>query len=95
VRPGTATYDEIAVAVGSALSRTLRLRVEEIHPETDLESIGLDSMAMIHVNIALEEKYGVAVAAYDAPESGIRTVADLVAFAAGQIGAAAVKEAHA
>jgi acyl carrier protein len=84
--------DEILSAVRAALAKTLRLPESEITPDSDLEAIGLDSMAMIHVNVAIEEHYGVAVAAYDAPEAGIRTVADLAAFAAQQIAAAQMQE---
>jgi acyl carrier protein len=96
VHPCTVTYEEIDAGVRAALSRTLRIPADEIRTESDLESIGLDSMAMIHVNISLEEKYGVTVAAYDAPDAGLRTVADLVHFAAKQIGATpAAQEVHA
>jgi acyl carrier protein len=86
--PVAIAQQEIEAAVRAALARTLRLPIEEIQPESDLEILGLDSMALIHVNIALEERYGVEVAAYDAPEAGIRTVSELVAFAAAQIYAA-------
>src|SRR5579872_2046347 len=74
---------DIEQVVVAALSRTLRVPIEEIRPESDLETdLGLDSMAMIHVNIAIEERLPVALPACEAPEAGIRTVDDLVSFTA-------------
>ena len=74
---------QIEEVVAEALARTLRIPLDRVRPESDLEGeLGLDSMAMIHVNVAIEEKLHVALPACEAPEAGIRTVADLAAFTA-------------
>jgi acyl carrier protein len=55
--PSRATIEE---AVISAVATTLRLPPEQILPTSRLEEdLGLDSMALIHVNIKVEERFGV------------------------------------
>jgi acyl carrier protein len=77
-RPGR---EEVAQAVRAALARTLRRPLEDIQPGCDLESdLGLDSMALIEVNIAIEELLRVPVPAGETPELAVRTVDDLVSF---------------
>jgi acyl carrier protein len=77
------TQAQIEQAVTTALSRTLRLAPEQILPGSRLyEDLGLDSMALIHVNVSVEELLGAALSIGEAPEDDLHTVADLVDFAA-------------
>jgi acyl carrier protein len=70
----------------TALARALRLPIGEVRLGSRLEDdLGLDSMGMINVNVAVEEQFGIAVAACEAPEDTIRTVQDLVNFVAEKV----------
>jgi acyl carrier protein len=83
----TPAREEVARAVRAALARTLKRPPEEIRPECDLESdLGLDSMALIEVNIAIEEQLRVAVPAGETPEQAVRTVEDLIGFVLARAG---------
>jgi acyl carrier protein len=74
--PSRATIEE---AVISAVANTLRLPPEQILPTSRLEEdLGLDSMALIHVNIGVEERLGGALSICDSPERQLRIVEDLV-----------------
>ena len=73
--------DQIERLVVDALARILRIPAEEVRPDRELQAdLGLDSMSMIHVNIALEEQLGTALAGYEVPEDQLRTVKDLVRY---------------
>ncbi len=75
------TWETVEPAVRTALARTLDRPPADILLEDDLENdLGLDSMAMIQVNIAIEEQLRVPVPAGEAPEFAVRTVNDLIAF---------------
>jgi acyl carrier protein len=77
----------VVEAVRAALARTQDLSPHEIRLDADLEAdLGLDSMALIEVNIAIEERLGVPVPAGETPEAAVRTVADLVAFVEARTG---------
>lgn len=77
------TITEIEQAVTLALARTLRIPESAVRPESLLESeLGLDSLGMINVNIALEERFNIALNPCEETETQIRTVADLVNAAA-------------
>jgi acyl carrier protein len=79
--------DEVARAVRVALARTLGRSLEDVQPGSDLEAdLGLDSMALIEVNIAIEELLRVPVPAGETPELAVRTVEDLVEFVAARAG---------
>ena len=79
--PGRRSAEDVALAVRTALARTLRRPLEDIRPEADLEDdLGLDSMALIEVNIAIEEQLRVPVPAGETPELAVRTVDELTAF---------------
>ena len=84
-RPGR---DAVVAAVRTALARVRNLSPNEIRLDSDLEvDLGLDSMALIEVNIAIEEQLGTAVPAGETPELAVRTVADLVDFVLERAGA--------
>ena len=77
----TATRAAIERAVISALARAVRLQPEKIVPGSRLEEdLGLDSMALIHVNIGIEEQLGIALSICEAPEEELKTVQALVDF---------------
>jgi acyl carrier protein len=83
--------EAVAAAVIGALARVVSRSIEEIHPESRLdEDLGLDSLAMIHASIAIEEALHVAVPASDAPEGAVVTVGDLIAFVEGRIDPAVI-----
>ena len=71
----------IETAVINALSRTLRIPRGEIRLTSRLyEDLGLDSLGLIHVNIAVEEQLGGAISIGEAPEDELRIVEDVVNF---------------
>jgi acyl carrier protein len=81
--PGTERLGqaEVTLAVRTALAKTLQRPLEDIRPEADLEAdLGLDSMSLIEVNIAIEEQLAIAVPAGETPELAVRTVDDFIGF---------------
>jgi acyl carrier protein len=71
-------HAEVEQVVIGALARTLRLPEEAVRPDSALENeLGLDSMGAINVNIALEERFHIALPACEGPED-VLTVRDLV-----------------
>jgi acyl carrier protein len=77
----TPTRAEVEQAVIWAVTRAVRLPPEQIHLGSRLEEdLGLDSMALIHVNIGIEEQLGSALSICDAPEQPLETVQALVDF---------------
>ena len=78
-------------AVRTALARVLNLPETSISLDSELEAdLELDSMALIQVNIAIEEQLRVAVPAGETPETAVVTVRDLVDFVAGRLRGQAV-----
>jgi len=83
---GTPTREAIEQAVISALARAVRLQPEKILPESRLEEdLGLDSMALIHVNIGIEEQLGIALSTCDTRDLELETVQALVDFVEGAV----------
>ncbi|HLJ48034.1 MAG TPA: acyl carrier protein [Bryobacteraceae bacterium] len=79
------TREAMEKAVVEALARTLRIPESEIRPESRLEVLGLDSMGMINVNIALEERFQVALpACEEGPAVQLQTVQDFADFVFGK-----------
>jgi acyl carrier protein len=74
-----AVSDTLGTQVRAVLAEALQVPIESIDLDAELDhTLGIDSLRLILVNIALEERYGVAM-----PEPGevpLRSVADLVAF---------------
>ncbi len=68
--------------VRAALGEVLHRRAEDIPLAADLEAdLGVDSLAMIEISVALEERFGIRVPPSASPEDlAIRTVADVVRF---------------
>jgi acyl carrier protein len=85
--------EHLEQVVRTAVACALERPVDQVLPESDLEKdLGLDSLGLIQVNVALEEELEVAVHADDNPESPLNTVADLTAFVAAKIGIARGEE---
>jgi acyl carrier protein len=83
---GDLTREAVAAAVRGSIARALNRPVDEIGPQAKLEDdLGLDSLAMIHASIVIEESLQTAVATLDAPEGAVVTVADLIDFIHGRI----------
>lgn len=79
--------DEIGREVRAIIASTLRRPVEQITLTTSLEGgLGIDSLAMIEINIALEERFRFAMPEMASPaEANLRTVEDLTRFVAAQL----------
>ncbi len=74
---------DIELAVRATVARVLERTVEDILPHSDLESeLGLDSLGMIQVGVAIEEQFDVVILAAESPEFTLHTVADLTTFIA-------------
>ena len=73
-------------AVISAVARAVRSPAEQILPGSRLEEdLGLDSMALIHVNIGIEEQLGIALSTCDTRGQELDTVQALVDFVEGAV----------
>jgi acyl carrier protein len=73
------TTDMLGEQVRAVLAEALQLPIERVALDAELdEALGVDSLRLILVNIALEERYGVVMP--DPGEVPLRHVADLVAF---------------
>ncbi len=81
---GTSLVDE----VGEVLATVLQLGDRRLAPDEPLLGAvpELDSMAVVELVVALEERFGVSLADEDLTEDAFRTVADLAAFVAGHRG---------
>ena len=92
-RKDGSTRAEIEAAVRNALARTLRIAEADVRAESNLETeLGLDSMGTINVNIALEERFGIALPALDESVENIHTVRQLVDFVAQELERQSVRE---
>ena len=65
-------------AVAGVLSTVAGVDADKLGPEVALESIGLDSLALLEVALAVQKDLGVTVD--DGDVAGARTVGDLVAL---------------
>ncbi|WP_224363448.1 acyl carrier protein [Hyalangium versicolor] len=76
--------EEIGREVRNIIAGALKKPVEQIPLTASLESgLGIDSMAMIEINIALEERFRFAMPDMASPaEANLRTVEDLARFVA-------------
>ena len=84
--------DEIVRKVQRTIADTLRIDVAHVGLDVPLdeERLGLDSLRLIKLNVALEEAFDITLPDFTAMESGgVRTVRDVVELVA----ARAVKEA--
>ena len=74
---------EVCAVVAKALQRP----IDEVPITAKLESgLGIDSMAMIDINVALEEKFNFAMPDMASPaEANLNTVEDLIKLVAAQL----------
>lgn len=82
------TGAEIEAEVRSAVAEALRLAPADVRPDQQLDAdLGVDSLGMIQIRVALEESLGVrAPDDLDDPGSrGIRTVGELIALVEAQL----------
>lgn len=79
--------EEVERVVHTALADVLERSVDEISPDSDLvKDLGLDSLGLIQVNIAIEEQLNAPILGGESPEFALNTVSDLTAFVAGRAG---------
>jgi acyl carrier protein len=75
--------EDVEMAVRTALADALERPVDEILPQNDLENdLGLDSLGLIQVNVAIEEQFHIPILDGESPEFALHTVEDLTAFVA-------------
>lgn len=79
--------EEIGREVRTIIAGALKRPVEQVPLTASLESgLGIDSMAMIEINIALEERFRFAMPDMASPaDANLRTVEDLARFVAAQL----------
>ena len=78
---------KLATEVGSLLADTLGLGSEPLDPSTRLlgHMVELDSMAVVAIITALEERYGFVVQDYELSASVFDSVESLTQFVAGKL----------
>ena len=80
-----AAREDVELAVRTALADALERPVDEILPQSDLENdLGLDSLGLIQVNVAMEEQFHIPILDGESPEFALHTVEDLTTFVAGK-----------
>jgi acyl carrier protein len=79
--------EEIGREVRNIIAGALNKPVEQVPLTASLESgLGIDSMAMIEINIALEERFRFAMPDMTSPaDANLKTVEDLARFVAAQL----------
>ncbi len=81
------SIEEVGQEVRAIIAGALKKPVEEVPLTARLEGgLGIDSMAMIEINIALEEKFRFAMPDMASPaEANLSTVEDLARFVQAQL----------
>jgi acyl carrier protein len=82
--------DPIALEVRRILADTLRTPIEAIGLEDALDAsrLGVDSLALIKLNVLLEERFDITLPDFAAAEADVpRTVRDVVAIVASRVAA--------
>ena len=79
--------EEIGREVRNIIAGALKRPVDQVPLNASLESgLGIDSLAMIEINIALEERFRFAMPDMASPaEANLKTVEDLARFVAAQL----------
>jgi acyl carrier protein len=79
--------EEIGREVRTIIAGALHRPVEQVPLDASLESgLGIDSLAMIEINIALEERFRFAMPDMASPaDANLKTVEDLARFVAAQL----------
>jgi acyl carrier protein len=84
---GTTPLEALFQEVCRIIADTLQRPVAEVPLSADLErGLGVDSLAMIEIGIALEERFRIAMPDMDSPACAhLRTVEDLARLVAAQL----------
>lgn len=80
--------DAIAVKVRRIIAETLRVSIDQIGIDASLdeERLGLDSLGLIKLNVALEDAFDIALPDFTRPEQpAVRSVSDVVAIVAAKV----------
>jgi acyl carrier protein len=79
--------EEIGREVRNIIASALKRPVAQVPLQASLESgLGIDSLAMIEINIALEERFRFAMPDMASPaDANLKTVEDLARFVAAQL----------
>ncbi|UQA58980.1 acyl carrier protein [Polyangium aurulentum] len=86
--PDTPIPDTIATEVRRIFAETLRLRIEDVGLDARLDQphLGIDSLALIKLNVALEEAFDIALPDFTTPEaSTVRSVRDVAALVSARV----------
>jgi acyl carrier protein len=78
----------IAVEVRRIIATTLRLPIDEVALDARLDEarLGIDSLGLIKLNVALEEAFDITLPDFTTPEEpSIRSVADVAALVASRV----------
>ncbi|WP_437944031.1 acyl carrier protein [Sorangium sp. So ce281] len=80
---------EIAREVRTIIAERCGMSVDAVTPDLSLEGgLGVDSLALIEVNVALEERFQIVAPDFAAPDQAqISTVGDVIAFVEAQLAA--------
>lgn len=80
---------EIARVVRTIIAERCGIDVEAVTPDLSLENgLGVDSLALIEINVALEERFQIVAPDFAAPDQpAIHTVGDIIAFVEAQLAA--------
>ena len=84
--------EAVAADVRRIIAETLRLPVEPVALDTQLDEarLGIDSLGLIKLNVALEEAFDIALPDFTPLEQPhIRSVRDVAALVAGKVAAQA------
>jgi acyl carrier protein len=79
---------EILCELRRLLCGRLGFSAEQLTPETELESIGVDSVELTYILVRFERETGMAFEDPEADVSRYRTIADLADLLAGRLGGA-------
>ena len=79
--------DDLGREVRAVVAAALQRSIDEVPLNAKLESgLGIDSMAMIDINVALEEKFHFAMPDMASPaEADLNTIEDLIKLVAAQL----------
>ncbi|WP_437679207.1 acyl carrier protein [Sorangium sp. So ce131] len=80
---------EIAREIRTIIAQRCGMSVEAVTPDLSLENgLGVDSLALIEINVALEERFQIVAPDFAAPDQAqIHTVGDVIAFVEAQLAA--------
>ena len=78
--PGLGGPDEIATALTRFINTSIMARNHPVQPDDDLETAGVDSMALLKILLFIEAEYGFWVPDEDLVEANITSVRALANY---------------